>query len=537
MLENIFNHFKKSRIGTKFLSNVSPKIWAGSILALIISFLLYVSLKFIDTDLYYIIATGRNIIENHAVPHINPFISTPDYGIVIQNWLYCTLVAGIYNIFHSFGLWLLQILFLITMILIIFKFFGFNKSDKKYVILLIAAITIKIFIYHNLRPEMLTFSLIMLELILLEAYIKSDKILYLYLIPFLMLVEINSHSSYWIMHFIVILPYIMNITFKSYLKPAYINIKKLKKAIVPFFLMIAIMFVNPYGIKNITYVYDALSSGVFDIINVFEQQPLSLFSWESIFIITSVFIFLLMFYNKKLKSTTFYMFIGTTILVFFAKKWVPFYSIGFLYLMRDLYMEMKLNKNYKKYTFFTNKLYTVFFISIITGYYIGQIFYTQPSGMFSISSDIYMEKTGAVSRGYGEFDAFCDYLDKNDPNATVYAYFSDANYFEFRGYKVYSDARPELYVGKIGDGSNIIMNDYAITFGINLYSYYNFDFYDKTTSYLSYDDYGHFLEVIDTDYFLISGDNNFLVYYLDNNTEKYELVVESNNFRFYHKIS
>lgn len=536
MFEKVFSNFKKSRVYTKFSSDVSPKIWVGSILALVISFLLYVSLKFIDTDLYYIIATGRNIIENHAVPHINPFISTPDYGIVIQNWLYCALVAGIYNMFHSFGLWILQILFLITMILIIFKFFEFNKSDKKYVIFFIAAITIKIFIYHNLRPEMLTFCLIMLELIFIEAYIKSDKVLYLYLIPFLMLVEINSHSSYWIMHFIVILPYIMNITFKSYLKPAYIKIEKLKKAIIPFFLMIAIMFVNPYGIKNITYVYDALSSGVFDIINIFEQQPMSLFTWESIFIIASIFTFLLMFYNKKLRSTTFYMFIGTTILVFFAKKWVPFYTIGFLYLMRDLYMEMKLKKNYKKYLFFINKLYAVVIISIITGYYIGQIFYTQPPGMFSLRSDVYMEETGAISRGYGEFDAFCDYLDKNDPNATVYAYFSDANYFEFRGYKVYSDARPELYVDNTSEGLIIIMNDYALTFGIDLYTYNIFDSYDKDTSYLSYEDYGRFLDLIDTDYFLISVDSSFLLYYLDNNIKEYELVIKSNNFRFYHKI-
>jgi hypothetical protein len=531
MLKNIFGHFKNSKIGTKLFSNVSPKVWNISISGLLIIFLSYVSLNFIDSDLYYIIATGRNIIENHAVPHINPFISTPDYGIVIQNWLYCALVAVIYNIFHSFGLWILQIFFLLAMILIIFKFFGFNKSDKKYVILLIAAITIKIFIYHNLRPEMLTFCLIMLELIFLENYIKSDKAIYLYLIPLLMLVEINCHASYWTMHFVVLLPYIINVTFKSYLIPAYISVRKLKRAIIPFLLMIAIMFVNPYGIKNITYVYDALSSGVFDIVHISEQQPLLLLSWVAIFIITSIFIFILMFYNKKLKSTTFYMFIGTTILVFFAKKWVPFYSIGFLYLMRDLYIEMKFKKNYKKYIFCVNKLYAVFLISIITGYYAGQIFYTQPPGMFNYSSDIYMEKTGAKSRGYDELDAFCNYLDKNDPKATVFTDFFNSNYFEFRGYKVYYDARPELYTEKTNDKSSIIINAYAITSGINLYSY------NKTVAYLSFDDYGHFLEVIDTDYYLISVDNNFAVYYLDNNKEKYELVLKSNNFRFYQKIN
>ena len=43
-----------------------------------------------------------------------------------------------------------------------------------------------------------------------------------------------------------------------------------------------------------------------------------------------------------------------------------------------------------------------------------------------------------------------DYLDEHeDFNTSVMVYFQYENYFEYRGYKVYLDARPELYPEEI----------------------------------------------------------------------------------------
>jgi hypothetical protein len=255
--------------------NTSTAIcWRITIWSIFIITLLYLSFQFNDTDLYYIIPTGRYILQN-GIPYENPFITTAGQNIVIQNWLYCVIVAFIYNHLHSIGLWLLQLIIITAMVTIIFKFFDFKHSENKLMVIIFSLIIIKLFSYINLRPEILTFILIILEILGLEKYITTEKAYWLCLLPLTTLLEINCHASYWIMHFIVILPYCVP-TLPAISRSKNTYIKNIKKLILPVFSMIVTLFINPYKVKAIRYVFDALKSGIIKYNEIWEQQPFTM---------------------------------------------------------------------------------------------------------------------------------------------------------------------------------------------------------------------------------------------------------------------
>ena len=86
-----------------------------------------------DTDLYYLLANGKYILK-HGIPHTNPFVFAPFKGctlsdIVIQNWLYCIIVAGVSKIAGSLGLCILELIFIIGMMFTMYIFFK-NKRFK-----------------------------------------------------------------------------------------------------------------------------------------------------------------------------------------------------------------------------------------------------------------------------------------------------------------------------------------------------------------------------------------------------------------------
>jgi hypothetical protein len=242
-------------------------------------------------------------LEN-GIPYENPFITTAGQGIVIQNWLYCVIVAFFYNNWESIGLWVLQTIQLLLMFAVIFWFFNAKHSNNKIIIGFFACIILKVFYYTNLRPEMLTFILIVFEIIGIEKYLETNKKQWLLLLSFTTWLEINCHASYWIMHFVVILPYCVPALPKIFEEDNEKPEKKIevKDLILPLISMIALMFINPYGIKAILYVFYAITSGVLSYWKIEEQSPfcvnnLTVFVWIAT-LFTNIFDFVVQKQNN-----------------------------------------------------------------------------------------------------------------------------------------------------------------------------------------------------------------------------------------------
>ena len=58
---------------------------------------LFLTLKTIlpDPDTFFILATGKNIVETGTVPTINPFVIHSNLSIIIQQWLFDVIIYQI----------------------------------------------------------------------------------------------------------------------------------------------------------------------------------------------------------------------------------------------------------------------------------------------------------------------------------------------------------------------------------------------------------------------------------------------------------
>ena len=61
--------------------------------------------NFFDNDGYFLIATGKEIVEN-GIPKFNPFFLEKGYQIVVQQWLWDVCLYQIQQWFGNYGLYL-----------------------------------------------------------------------------------------------------------------------------------------------------------------------------------------------------------------------------------------------------------------------------------------------------------------------------------------------------------------------------------------------------------------------------------------------
>lgn len=506
-----------------------------------------------DTDLYYLLANGKYILK-HGIPHTNPFVFAPFKGgslpdIVIQNWLYCVIVAGVSKLAGSLGLCILELTFIIGMMLVMYAFLKTRGSNWNKTLLLIAsAVTLICFGYINLRPQMFTFILIMTEIICIEKVIKTGNTKYLFIIPLCTLIEINIHASYWIMHYIVFFPYMipMKKIFKDKIPDNLCDSFK-KKQYKPIFitwLMMAVsLFINPYGADSILYVFKALHDNIFNFITIVEQQPLSFgkptIELFSIFIVVFV-IFIAMICKKRIKFSTVFMYLGFTLLVSLQIKWLAFYVIGILFVLSDFIEWLKTTKLKEAKISLTYKW------SYIACMFIMTILFSLIIITTAISTKEFKPTEEALNTPNTTMNKdeieIAKYLKAHNADR-VFTQWDSGNYYEYKGIKVLVDARPELYTiaysdTKDYDETNLGVQAH-IEYGLPAYSTIKRGITTKTgliKDVDTADEYGKLVDRLDTKYYVVQATTNALYKYVTGHPEKYKLVYKGKNQYLYEKL-
>lgn len=548
-LQIFWSRFQMTKLYQKLSGDSAEKVWLAALWSALAAGILYLSFRFADTDLYYIIPTGRYILEN-GIPHENPFTATAGQGIVVQNWLYCALTAWIYNHLHSTGLWLFQLATILLMVAVIFVFFDFKKSDNKVMIGVFTLMALAFFGYVNLRPEMFTFILIMTEIVCIERYRDTGKFMYLWVLPLTVFLEINGHASYWIMHYIVLLPYCVPVIFKKLtrLSDDHVPNKMTGKMVLPLLVSVAVLCANPYGVKSVTYIFDALSSNVIKLSHISEQQPFTLNSIYAWVYILLLFIFLTMWWKKKLTSSEFYMYLGFALTFVMAVKWLPFYVISMLFLFRALYKQTVGHDGYKIAKLKVPVICSVLICIMVCIVLFMVIQKNDLGACFNASTDDYLDRVVVDDYGYADFVAFADYLEENDPDASVFAIFEQSNYFEYRGFKIFTDARPEIYTEEIAGSDELTTLLFKVNNSIDELAYNddmvsassvmtNIDTDDITIgSYcLTFEEYGEAVDSLPTDYLVVSAAQPILYHYMNSQPDKYESIMISGQYHLYHR--
>ena len=116
----------------KFKKINADKLLFAMELIMLFAIIMIFTTDYTDTDLYYLLANGKYILK-HGIPHTNPFVFAPFKGgslpdIVIQNWLYCVIVAGVSKLAGSLGLCILELTFIIGMMFTMHTFLKMYAS-------------------------------------------------------------------------------------------------------------------------------------------------------------------------------------------------------------------------------------------------------------------------------------------------------------------------------------------------------------------------------------------------------------------------
>ena len=482
-----------------------------------------------NSDAYFLVNTGKYIVENLQVPKTNVWTWHENFNTIVQQWLACVSNFIWFNALGNKGLVIMTLINTIIACILALKFMGLYTDNKKYKICALVVFMYIIRPFMNTRPTLITIPIILFELITLTKFERNDIDIKKYIIrmSIISLLLVNWHSSFWLYSFIIMLPFVV---------PAVWDIKntdwnKIKHYLYSIPLMIICGLINPNGIESPLYLLKSYGS-ITEQIVILELRSPVVKSKQGLIILIAVA--LLTFYilkGEKIKGDTergsvrdkskIYLALGTLVLALYhiRNNWMLLFSIiqFSIILMDNLYNfyntwkhsdKMKYIKNLVKENKLTIKLAFSFMLIC-----------TVVIAIFSVTYNS-NETDKPENTKYGdrlkEIDKAVDYLNNlNSSDIKLYNEFAEGNYLELKGIKVYIDARPELYTPQISGVDDNIYKEYI-------------------SILLGNADYAEILEKRNFTHLLISKDTNFNLYmsFQDN----YKIVVETDTYNLYESI-
>jgi hypothetical protein len=250
----------------------------------------------------------------------------------------------------------------------------------------------------------------------------------------------------WPLLFVLILPFIFpgklpkdfdRASLKNFAKQWFLTWKWALLAIVG---MLVCGFVNPNGINGMGYVFLSYGSATTNDL-IMELQAPTFASGAGLIILVAMVLLALYLWvsKKKADSALVYMSLGTIVLAVMHMRnmWFLFFSIMPLLAHLLDYIYAKCSKVDRNVCNMKMNFVAAFVFLLLS----------VPMVIFC-PTDIKDSFVATVDAA--------DYLDnKNKDEIVLYTEFNNGAYMEFRGYKVYIDARPELFQKNINNKDNI----------------------------------------------------------------------------------
>lgn len=303
------------------------------LVALIIAIPLAVFLiRDIDNDTWFMLNHGRYIMKNGLYPQYEPFTVHEGMEFTFQKWLSCILFWLIYKYLGKVALKLFLYGVYMAFVFAMYKLLEYIKKDAKIqnlatLVVLNAAMTQ----YLYTRPQMFTYLFLAIELIVLEKYVRENKVHLLVIIPILSLVEIQLHSTIWPIILIYMLPYMFDVSFSDKIvkKLKILPVRKYKRLPIwlAFIASAAVAVINPYGFESVVYLVKSLQIPELKMLisEVRAPEPLSV---NAFVIAVSLVIFVHGFAKKKkIELRYLFLFGGTTLMSMMSARQMSFMLI------------------------------------------------------------------------------------------------------------------------------------------------------------------------------------------------------------------
>ena len=176
------------------------------------------------------------------------------------------------------------------------------------------------------RPQIITYLIILTELLCLEKYVRSTKSKYLLALPILSILQINMHASMWMLLFAFLLPY-----FIESIEMKICKCKNRRYKTMPLFITSIIMFVfgflNPYGSNSVFYIMHSYGNNIINN-HVSEMVAPTIRDFHgAIFFVYLVGVVMVYILNKSGKNKMRFILLiaGTTFLALSSLKSMPYF--------------------------------------------------------------------------------------------------------------------------------------------------------------------------------------------------------------------
>lgn len=403
----------------------------------------------LDSDGYFILAEGGKIVTK-GISYENSFFIDSGYKTVVQQWLWCLVSWWTFDHWGNLGIRIFSLILLLADCGVVYSICRDKRCNSWYSGILTVIFSFFMILFVNIRPTLVTVLILLLEIKALEQYRHNRSKMTLLFLPFLSLAMINIHASMWPMLFVFVLPYIFPpILTKIFPIEKEYSFKECIPIVIATVSMIPVGFLNPYGIEGMLYLVNSYNSNLKSL-GIIELTSPSLLSFSGLCTLASIVI--VSFYvsakkevNKKIDRPLAYLYAGCFFMVAMHLKNMSFLGLAtplfFASLFADKDTRTIAKMKSKKLALIVAMIMEVLCIGII-----------------GLSSNITLRDE--IKEGDSTPVEAVQYLNnlniEEKDNLRIYTNFNTGAYLEYSGYKVFFDARPELYFKSVNKKADVI---------------------------------------------------------------------------------
>lgn len=398
---------------------------------LILVVLFITKIQLINDD-YYMMANWREVLKNGFYTK-DALSMHHTYRASVEKWLSCALLYYIYHAWHITGIYAVMSGIICLIAFLIYRVY-FYTSGNQFLALSFTIIVLTMSqLFFQVRPQVVTCVILLLEVLCLEHFMKDGKRKYLFILPVLSWLEMQFHSTIWPCFFMVLVPYLLDFRVKQ--KRIGIDKSKTKALAISSLACFGALFVNPYGAWSVWYIFLSYGNKYMNEMIAELAQPNLLQSGIWVWGVVIAIAFLTG--NKKMPTRYWLLFIGFFLFMWTAKRNVIFFDIIGAFPLCYMLREKKIDFEYNLVPLAPLLAALFLFPAIMT-----------PHGPAQESIANYIEVVDKLADEYevhGE-DVFCDY--------------NTGSYAEYVGYHPYFDSRAEIFTKRV-NGQEELWKEYA----------------------------------------------------------------------------
>lgn len=409
-----------------------------------------------DNDMYFLGSTGRYILD-YGVPSENPFCIDEGLKIIVQQWFGSIIDYVVLSNYGATGIFLLACLYMVMETFTMGLFISNYTKSRQVLFSTLVISSVSQLVFFNTRGSIITSCILLMEVFFLTRYERTGKYSYLLYLPLASVLLSNWQSSLWAMLFVYVLPFLVPDRVTVLRTGVLRHYKEQRRYYVPLLVSMVLMapcgLLNPYGLDGIAYTFLSGASLNGHVQEISAPPAGTYHLLATVVSFASVFVYM----TRKKEECDVRMLclcFGSMVLSCTMRRnvWYGIFALPPFALLMNEFVNME---NWKS---FTERLRPPSKISY--GFLIGYMTAALAFILWLSSAAVsYSGCSGQYDNGYTPLSA-TEYLAAYDKKeVTVLPSFNNGGFFEWYGYKVYLDSRPEIYNSNI-NGKKDIYNTY-----------------------------------------------------------------------------